>query len=368
MARCIPPSGLCRFRNMSLLVPGLLVSAVLSVQAQTTDSQDTYETQKRLSVGVTKYAEARAALTGFIRKRAVRVQKQEETPEQLTAEFSLTTTDLPRLDSLVTGLGYVLENNLNTHNLTSRLQELKAEERVEAARLTNSQARMQEAKLTTEERIALQNEIVQQEARLRQLQQRQQLLTSHENQAYVSLRLFDEISFPTGNRRVSFVNMPGVEYAYLRLDNPKVSLTSQGYQGYQGYAIKYLFTRGKSYFNLGVYKPTTTNKTDSAFVNELFVINFGQDFYPRNFGRGRRRYLNLYTSYQVGGFILNRNDDKKNDFIPNLNLGLGVELVKTRHILLDIKGSYCVPLNSRSRDLRGLLGQASFNFVFLNFN
>jgi hypothetical protein len=361
MARCLLPSGLCRFRNMFLLVPGLLVSVVLSAQAQTTDNQDTYETQKRLSVGVTKYAEARVALTGFIRKRAVRVQKQEETPEQLTAEFSLNTTDLPRLDSLVTGLGYVLENNLNTHSLTSRQQELKAEERVEATRLTNNQTRMQEAKLTTEERIALQNEIVQQDARLRQLQQRQQLLTSHEGQAYVSLRLFDEISFPTGNPRVSFVNMPGVEYAYLRLDNPKVGLTSQAYQGY---AIKYLFTRGKSYFNLGVYKPTTTNKTDSAFVNELFVINFGQDFYPRNFGRGRRRYLNLYTSYQVGGFILNRNDDKKNDFIPNVNLGLGVELIKTRHILLDTKASYFVPLSSRSRDLRGLLGQASFNFVF----
>ncbi|MCA8831008.1 hypothetical protein LF252_10260 [Hymenobacter sp. BT728] len=338
-----------------------LVGLAGAAHAQTGTDQDTYETQKRLSVGVTKYAEARVALTGFIRRRAVRVQKQEETPEQLTAEFSLTNADLPRLDSLVAGLGYVLENNLNTHNLTSRLQELKADEQAETARLAATQARIREEKLPAEERASLQNEVVQREARLRQLQQQQQLLNSRQGQAYVSLRLFDEISFPTGNRRVSFVNMPGVEYAYLRLDNPKVGLTSQAYQGY---AIKYLFTRGKSYFNLGVYKPTTTNKTDSAFVNELFVINFGQDFYPRNFGRGRRRYLNLYTSYQVGGFILNRNDDKANDFIPNLNLGLGVELVKTRHILLDTKASYFVPLNSRSRDLRGLLGQASFNFVF----
>ncbi|RSK31689.1 hypothetical protein [Hymenobacter metallilatus] len=340
----------------------LLSVSGLATLAQTTGAdQETYETQKRLSVGVTKYAEARAALTGFIRRRALRVQKQEETPEQLTAEFSLSATDLPRLDSLAAGLGYVLENNLNTHNLASRLQELGADERAEAARLANMQSRLREEKLPADERIALQNDVVQRETRLRQLQQQQLLLSSHQGQAYVSLRLFDEISFPTGNRRVSFVNMPGVEYAYLRLDNPKVGLTSPAYQGY---AIKYLFTRGKSYFNLGVYKPTTANKTDSAFVNELFVINFGQDFYPRNFGQGRRRYLNLYTSYQVGGFILNRNDDTHNDFIPNLNLGLGVELIKTRHILLDTKGSYFVPLNSRSRDLRGLLGQASFNFVF----
>jgi hypothetical protein len=132
---------------------------------------------------------------------------------------------------------------------------------------------------------------------------------------------------------------------------------------YQGYAIKYLFTRGKSYLNLGVYKPQIKQE-GPEFVDELFIINFGQDFYPRNFGRGRRRYLNLYSSYQVGGFIMNRPGDAKNEFIPNLNLGLGVELLKTRHVLIDTKGSYFIPLHQKSRELRGLLGQASFNFVF----
>jgi len=354
----------CTNLNTSIgcfLLPLLLLSTAVGATAQTTDEPETYETQKRLSVGVTKYAEARAALTSFIRNRAARVQKQEETPEQLTAEFSLPTRELPRLDSLTATLGYVLENNLNARNLAPRLQELRTQEQTEAAQLTRAETRLRDAKLTKEEREDGQEEVTRREARLQQLRQQQQQLTSHQGQAYVTLRLFDEISFPTGNRRVSFVNMPGVEYGYLRLDNPKVGLTSPAYQGY---AIKYLFTRGKSYFNLGVYKPTTTNKSDSAFVNELFVINFGQDFYPRNFGRGRRRYLNLYTSYQVGGFILNRNDDKKNEFIPNLNLGLGIELLKTRHVLLDTKASYFVPLSSRSRDLRGLLGQASFNFVF----
>lgn len=344
-----------------LLLPLLLLGTATAATAQTTDDQEFYETQKRLSVGVTKYAEARAALTGFIRSRATRVQKQEETPEQLSAEFSLPTRELSRLDSLTATLGYVLENNLNARNLAPRLQELRTQEQTEATQLTRAEAHLRDSKLTKEEREDGQEEVARRETRLQQLRQQQRQLISHQGQAYVTLRLFDEISFPTGNRRVSFVNMPGVEYGYLRLDNPKAGLTSPAYQGY---AIKYLFTRGKSYFNLGVYKPTTTNKTDSAFVNELFVINFGQDFYPRNFGRGRRRYLNLYTSYQVGGFILNRNDDKKNEFIPNLNLGLGIELLKTRHVLLDTKASYFVPLSSRSRDLRGLLGQASFNFVF----
>lgn len=343
-----------------LLLTGLLGLTLTTASAQGTE-QETYDTQKRLSVGVTKFAEGRAAVAAFIRRRAVRVQKQEETPEQLTAEFSLRTADLARLDSLTATLGYVLENNLNARNLTARRQQLQTEEEAESARLARAQAQLREATLNPPQRQSLQNDVERAEAQLRQLRQQQQVLTEHSGQAYVSLRVFDEISFPTGNRRISFVNMPGVEYAYLRLDNPKAGLTSRAYQGY---AVKYLFTRGKSYFNLGVYKPVSNDKSAERFVNELFVINFGQDFYPRNFGRGRRRYFNLYTSYQVGGFILNRNNDKQNDFIPNVNLGLGVELIKTRHILLDTKASYFVPINSRSRDLRGVLGQASFSFVF----
>lgn len=351
------PRSFARLGLLLLLTIGVLASAA----AQSNTEQDTYETQKRLTVGVTKYAEARAALTGFIRVRAVRVQKQEEAPEQLTAEFVLPTAALPRLDSLAATLGFVLENNLNAHNLTARLEELAADEQRLTTQLAYSQTRLLTPLLPVPERETLVTETASLQSRLAQARQQQQRLRTHQGQAYVVLRLYDEVSFPTGNHKVAFVNMPGVEYGYLRLDNPKVGLTSPAYQGY---SIKYHFTRGKSYFNLGVYKPTEKNTADSTFINELFVINFGQDFYPRNFGRGRKKFLNLYTSYQIGGFILNRNDDQKNDFIPNLNLGLGLELVKTRHILLDNKASYFIPLDKRSRDLRGLLYQASFSFVF----
>lgn len=324
-------------------------------------SEATYETQKHLTVAVVKFAEARVALTSFIQRRAVRVQKQEETPSQLIAEFALPTRDLLHLDSLTASLGYVLENNLNARDLGGRTGELRADEQRVVVQQAALQEQLRPATGSTEERAALRKELERATDRLADVRQQLAGIDSHKEQAYVTLRLYDEVSFPTGNRRISFVNMPGVEYGYLRLDNPKVGLTSPAYQGY---ALKYLFTRGKSYFNLGVYKPTEANTGNEEFINELFVINFGQDFYPRNFGRGRRRYLNLYTSYQVGGFIVNRNSDKGNEFIPNINLGLGLELLKTRHVLIDTKASYFVPLNDRSRDLRGLLGQASFNFVF----
>ncbi|MBO2008039.1 hypothetical protein [Hymenobacter negativus] len=347
----------------TILLGVLLSPAPAAAQSRMSDldSDATYETQKHLTLAVTKFPEARTALTAFIRKRSVRVQKQEETPSQLKAEFALPKSDLVRLDSLTTAMGFVLENNLNAHDLGGRVGELSAEEQRDVTQLATLQQQLGTAAGSKDERAELRREVERTTNRLADLRQQLAAINGHAGQAYVSLRLYDEVSFPTGNRRVSFVNMPGVEYGYLRLDNPKVGLTSSVYQGY---ALKYLVTRGKSYLNLGVYRPTEKNSTDEDFVNELFVINFGQDFYPRNFGRGRRRYLNLYTSYQLGGFILNRNSDKGNEFIPNLNLGLGLEILKTRHILLDTKASYFVPLNDRSRDLRGVLGQASFNFVF----
>jgi len=344
-----------------LLAVAVVLASAGSAAAQAYGTgESTYDTHKNLTVAVTRFEAARATLKGFISTRAARVQKQEETPSQLIAEFALPARELPRLDSLTAAVGYVLENNLNTHDLSTRQQELHDTELREKSQLAllEQQAKGQ---LEPDRRLAVQKETEDHTERLGRAHQQLEAIAAHAGQAYVTLRLYDEVSFPTGNRHVSFVNMPGVEYGYLHLDNPKAGLTSPNYQGY---SLKYLVTRGKSYLNLGVYKPTTRNDGSAEFVNELFLINFGQDFYPRNFGRGRRKFLNLYTSYQLGSFILNHNNDEANEFIPNLNLGLGVELLKTRHVLLDTKASYFVPLHERSRDLRGVLGQASFNFVF----
>lgn len=355
-----------QFIGRMLVLFGLLLGPAWGwgqSRAMRGDLNDTtsYDTHKNLIVATAKFAAAQSAMTGFIRQRAVQVLAQQNTPERLVAEFSLTNADLPRLDSLASALGYVLVSNLNSQNLKGHREELSAAAQRLDARVQSLQ--QQQTNLNPTNKTALED-LTREEAvasdRLAELRHELRSLDSHNGQAYVTLRLFDEVSFPNGNRRVSFVNMPGVEFNYLRLDNPKIGLTSPVYQGC---ALKYLVTRGKSYLNLGVYKPMEKNSTDE-FINELFVINFGQDFYPRSFGRGRRRYFNLYTSYQLGGFFLNRNSEKGNEFIPNLNLGLGVEVLKSRHVLIDLKSSYFIPLNNRSRDLRGVLGQAAFNFVF----
>ena len=355
------------FRKLRTRLPGcwcLAAVASVALLAQPAAAQssikDSYEAQKNLTVSTVRYAEARAATLAFLRRRGVQLQRQEETPEELVAEFALPLPAVPALDSLAAALGYVLSNNLTRQSLEPRLQELRVDIAADSLKLAGLRRRLTRK---TDDDDDLQRDAENLETSLRRDRLKASTYRAHQGQVYVDFRLFDEISFPVANSKVNFVNMPGVEVGLLRLENPRPGLSATMYRGY---AIKYLFTRGKSYLNLGIYKPTQANPNplDSAFVNELAIINFGQDFYPRNFGRGRRRYLNLYTCYQIGGFIANRNDEARNEFIFNINPGLGLELVKTKHILLDTKVSYFVPLNRDSRNLRGLLVQGAFNFVF----
>lgn len=350
--------------TLFLFVGGLLAKPA-AAQTPLGERATSYEAQKSMVVSTIRYPEARAAALSFIRQRAVRLQKQEETPEQLIAEFALPLGAVPALDSLVASYGYVQENNLNRQNMDPRLLQLRTDMTADSLHL----ARLREelaARLVVADAARLRDLQAQTdaaEAQLRRQRAELKALNVHGGQAYVTLRLYDEVSFPVANRKVNFVNMPGVEFGYLHLDNPRPGLSATDYRGY---AVKYLVTRGKSYINLGIYKPVQPNPeaADSSFINEMALINFGQDFYPRNFGRGKRRYLNLYTGYQIGGFIANRNDESRNEFIVNANLSLGVELIKTKHVLFDVKESYFLPINRNSRNLRGLLFQGAFNFVF----
>ncbi|MDO7876407.1 hypothetical protein Q5H93_16810 [Hymenobacter sp. ASUV-10] len=347
---------------MGTTVLALLLAGPAAAQASFADRAASYEAQKTMTISTIRFPETKAATLNFIRRRATQLQKQEETPEQLVAEFSLPLSAVPALDSLVGTFGYVQENNLNRRNQEPRLEEQKSEVRADSLRLVRLQEKLLLAEPSSAKALELQTQIDANEAALRRQRLDRSRYAQHEGHAYVTLRLFDEVSFPVANRKVNFVNMPGVEFGYLFVANPKLGLSAARYQGY---SIKYLVTRGKSYFNLGIYKPVSprAEPSDSSFINEMAVINFGQDFYPRNFGRGKRRFCNLYTSYQLGGFIANR-QGARSEFIPNLNLGMGVEVVKTKHVLLDLKGSYFVPLHGDSRSLRGVLAQGAFNFVF----
>lgn len=339
-----------------LIVITLLTVLPFGIQAQDRPSN------KTIQVYVTKLQVSTELLSDFIASKNGVVYQTDLSTNRYYTEFLISNAELRGIDSLANKMGYVTQNVFNTENfkekisnLEKRIDGLKYENSVHARQLRDSLvtgARVEELKRKISSNLQTMASL---EVNINQLEQ-----NASDQMCKVRFTINDEMSTPN-NSRVSFVNMPGIEYGFLKIENPTLGVSAKAYQGA---TIKYMFTRGKSYFNLGVYRAMDNNTADTALINELFIINFGQDFYPRNFGRGKRRFLNLYTGYQIGGFISNQNNNKNSVFIPNANLSFGVELIKTKHILVDNKVSYFLPLNELNRNMRGILYQASFNFVF----
>jgi hypothetical protein len=154
----------------------------------------------------------------------------------------------------------------------------------------------------------------------------------------------------------SWINMPGFEYSFLFTEQPK-SGVSTGTMA--GYSLKYMFNYRKSYLLLGLYKSSSA-QLDTE-INEIYTFALGQDFYSRKLGRGKRKFLNLYTSFNLGVMMASSETTKYNSWFANPFLGL--EIFKTKHFLLDNKVGYFLPF-ANNRDQRGLLYNISFNFVF----
>lgn len=162
---------------------------------------------------------------------------------------------------------------------------------------------------------------------------------------------------PTDYTNFSLVNMPGVEYAYLGIENPKADFSASKYHGI---FLKYMFTRGKTYSLIGAFKDFENTNSGNQ-IDELFVFALGQDFYSRYLGRGAKKSMNLYSSFN-GGYILATSENAKwNSWYMSAFIGL--ELLKTKYVLLDNKIGYFIPFTD-SRNMRGLSYRVSFNFVF----
>ena len=158
--------------------------------------------------------------------------------------------------------------------------------------------------------------------------------------------------------KVRFVNMPGFEYSFLMVGNPKPGFSAKYYNGYN---LKYLFTRGKTFITLGVFKARDVAATDSTTLTDAFNISFGQDFYSRHFGRGSRKCFNMYSGYNVG-FMAFRGEESSAKTIY-VSPTVGVELFKNRYVLWDLRGSYYLPFKY-NYDLRGWQFSTSFNVAF----
>lgn len=195
-----------------------------------------------------------------------------------------------------------------------------------------------------------------------QLEQKLLLARQQVRQNIVDLDLREASEPPSETSRawVEFTNMPGGEFTWLSIENPKAGMTGGEYRGG---SVRYLFTRGKSYVVLGILKNGEDTPSDTTMFTDIFHYAYGADFYPSHFGRGQRNFLNLYSGFTIGGLFLSSKSGNTHLFQATPHVG--IELFKGKQFLLDTRAGYLLPFSSKyNLNLRGWTSSTSLNFVF----
>ncbi len=337
-------------KRLSYFVVFILLG--ITVQAQSPE----FTKNLKATVYTSFFLDAKAKLNILLQENSTQIISQNENATYVNVKFNTTEQGFQKLQSDISILGFVSAKDISTSNLGDELKERKL-------RLEYLEKRMNEykneLKIMSEkddkyysfwdEIRSLENQIYEENLRIASY--------GVSNLYHVEIEIFDETVDLTSSE-ISWVNMPGVSADLMITENP---LNGTSAEQYMGYHIKYLFTRGKSFATIGAFKKFSTEATDSSTFNEMFNLGFGQDFYSRYFGRGKNKFLNLYTGYTVGG-IFATSDYRKASFFY-LEPHFGLELFKNKYILIDNKVGYFVPTRY-NRNLRGIHYNISFNFVF----
>lgn len=309
------------------------------------------------SIYTSDYSEKKLSLEGFLKKGKYTIINQKESKTSHHYEFAIWDSDLDNIDSLCNTLGYVSFKDLKSFNHDADLKEAQLqleqqkEKKIEFEKMQKQLDSIGSARYYAHwEKIrAIDEEINHTKKRILNYQ-------SYEKVYTVVIELYNEQTIYESTR-VNFVHMPGAEYVYFITENPKQGLS---YSNYQGVNLKYVFTKGKSFFALGALKPVS--KTDSTTFDEIFNLTFGQDWYSKHLGRGGYKFCNLYIGYHTG-FTLAYNDFG-NKWWPYVSPSTGLELFKNKYFLFDTNVSYYLPLSNYNRNMRGYKISGSINFTF----
>ena len=293
----------------------------------------------------------------FITSNNVMVSRQNESPLKYTVNFSIEPKLYAAYKEVVKDMGLFTENNLNTTDNTARVEELKGNIKYYQDKIDLQSSLMEKMDPQSEQYKTMGGELKNLETSIRSSQTELNNLTSTEYYYVVDLEIEDETYTPQSSS-VQWINLPGVEYSYLQVEEPKDTLSSAYYQGV---FLKYVFTKGKSFATLGAYKTTNKLDPDTMHYSEMFVFGFGQDFYSRHLGRGSKKFFNLYSGYTFGGMLAS--NDKRKETFAYLAPAIGLEIFKNKYVLIDTKVNYMVPFKN-TRNMRGLAFNVSFNFVF----
>ncbi|WP_320052467.1 hypothetical protein [uncultured Acetobacteroides sp.] len=338
----------------------LLLSGAAVGQIDATDAEDVpayASTSVTVSVSAIDFAGAKAKVNLLIGEQHIKVLRQDEGLKSLTVEANFNSDQYRQFELMLGTLGKVLSKEVNASNGEERMQEFKLEGQHLQQKRESCAKMMAKVDSTSESFLTLWQELKGIDEQIYENSKSQLGLSKKGDGYLVNLSVNDEVTTPD-NTRIAFVNMPGFQYSYLFIESPKQGVS---YDHYQGYFLKYLFTRGKSFVYTGAYKSVGASQDDLTAYSEMFLFGFGQDFYTRHFGRGDRRFLNLYSGYNLG-YVYATGKDSKSNFCY-VAPSVGVELFKNKYVLVDTKASYFIPF-SHNKELRGLSLDASFNFIF----
>ena len=211
---------------------------------------------------------------------------------------------------------------------------------------------------TESRREYLQDRISKAKSDIREYENDIRELDSKNGTVVLEITLMREPTTPSASMKIRFVNMPGFEFSVFKPENPKEGISADLYYGYM---LKYLFTKGKSYITVGAFKADEVPQNDTLMYSDIFNFSFGQDFYSRHLGRGGRKFLNLYSGYNIGYLVYSGKKSSQKNFY--VSPAIGIELFKNNFMLIDTKMTYMLPLTDNLY-LRGFQFAAAINFVF----
>ena len=251
-----------------------------------------------------------------------------------------------------------------TIKLTETTRYIPQEKNAKTSKINELQTKINErnASLRTAEtesrREHLQDLISENKGEIREYENDIRELDSKNGTVVLDITLMREPTTPSASMKVRFVNMPGFEYSVFMPENPKEGISADLYNGYM---LKYLFTKGKSYVTVGAFKAADVPQNDTLMYSDIFNFSFGQDFYSRHLGRGGRKFLNLYSGYNIGFLAYSGKKSSLKNFY--VSPAIGIELFKNNFMLIDTKMTYMLPFTD-NLNLRGLQFAGAVNFVF----
>ncbi len=326
----------------------LLCTLVLKAQQQ-------ISTQEEIEIYTSNFENSVKLVNNFVGTKKLNLNNQDLSVSDFTIDFYINKKGFAAFQDLIPQLGYIHKKNINTgasnktENLNLKLKYLKKQKNIYEAEIAKLQVGSERyntlwAKIRDFERQIYDTK----STSLRQFKP---------EKYRVILSLIDETNDFTSDK-ISWVNMPGAQFVYFVPENPIANISAKQYIGY---SLKYLFTKGKSYAGLSSLKEFSAEPASQSRIAELFILNFGQDFYSKYFGRGKNKFLNLYTGYNLGFIFQTGSNFQSYNF--SVSPSVGLEIFKNKYILLDTKAEYFVPFKE-NKNLRGLMLKASFNFVF----